>query len=140
MAFAPQRVQGELGDTVGAAEEPFFDVGKDAVPPDALDIGFAEVRFMKWLGPMAACRSSLNCSLARSTTSATHAISVAPFLLSQRRSKPSIGHSSGWNSTKWNRRRRARSTSAIDRSAVFIVPMMYRLSGSENGVSESPEY
>ena len=34
-----------------------------------------------------------------------------------------------------NRRRSAASTSAIDRSAVFIVPMNQRFSGSENGSS-----
>ena len=34
---------------------------------------------------------------------------------------------------KENRRRMAASIIAMERSAVFMVPMMYRLSGSENG-------
>ena len=39
----------------------------------------------------------------------------------------------GKNGTKWNRRRIAASISAMDRSAVFIVPMIFRLAGRRNG-------
>ena len=55
---------------------------------------------------------------------------------SQRCSSPSTGGSSGKKGMKWKRRRSAASTRAIDRSAVFIVPMISRFSGSENGSSE----
>ena len=54
---------------------------------------------------------------------------------SQRRSRPLKGHSSGKNGTKWNRRLKAASMSAIDRSAVFMVPTISRPSGSEKRAS-----
>lgn len=68
---------------------------------------------------------------ARSTTSATHTIS-GRYSASQRRKSPSMRGESGKNGMKWNRRRKAASSSAMLRSAVFIVPMIHKFSGSEN--------
>ena len=46
----------------------------------------------------------------------------------------------GWvgkKGTKWNRRRSAASISAIERSAVFMVPMNQRFFGKRNDASGS---
>ena len=51
-----------------------------------------------------------------------------------------MGSSDGCNGRKANRRRIAVSTSAIERSAVFIVPRMRMFFGSENGSVLSEEY
>ena len=89
----------------------------------------------KWLGPMWALWSA-SCRLARSTTLATRARSGC-LSLSHRLTSESMGGLSGKNAMKWNRRRRrAVSTSAIDRSAVFMVAMICRFAGRENGTSE----
>ena len=59
-------------------------------------------------------------------------------LSSQRESSPCTGGMRGSSSTNANRRRMAVSIRAMDRSAVFIVPMMNRFCGSVN--SSSGEY
>ena len=91
--------------------------------------------FMKWLGPIAKSRSS-SLLFAASTRSATHNSSSFPLSTSHLWSSPWMGSRSGKNPWKWKRRRNAASTKAIDRSAVFMVPIILRFSGSLNSPSE----
>ena len=58
----------------------------------------------------------------RSTTSGDP-LELRLVLLQPAAQEPATGGWSGKNGTKWKRRRRAASSSAIERSAVFIVPM-----------------
>ena len=91
---------------------------------------------MKWLGPSCRCgppSSSASSSLTMATSSPTHG-RLAVRRSSHRSSSPSIGPWFGKNGMKWNRRRSAASTRAIDRSAVFIVPMNQRSLGQLEGV------
>ena len=112
---------------------------QDRRPPDPLEPGLAVDRVVfiryegRWRSPASSIRALSSSS--RSAGARRHALAPA----ASARSRPGWDRARGSNATKAKRRRIAASTRAMERSAVFIVPIRKRFVGSVNR-SSSGEY